>query len=88
MAVPRKQDSFRNWFQCWHISGVPARQRMQGEIVAEEIYVRCRVIGPIRDNHVQLRAGAHVEGDVINQSIAIENGAYCCGSIRRSERTS
>jgi cytoskeletal protein CcmA (bactofilin family) len=58
---------------------------VQGEIVAEEVYVRGRVIGPIRGNHVQLHAGAHVEGDVINQSIAIENGAYIYGSIRRSE---
>jgi cytoskeletal protein CcmA (bactofilin family) len=58
---------------------------VQGEIVAEEVYVRGRVIGPIRGNHVQLHAGAHVEGDVINQTIAIENGAYIYGSIRRSE---
>jgi cytoskeletal protein CcmA (bactofilin family) len=58
---------------------------VQGEIVAEEVYVRGRVIGPIRGNHVQLHAGAHVEGDVISQTIAIENGAYIYGSIRRSE---
>ncbi len=58
---------------------------VEGEVVAEEIYVRGRVIGPIRGVHVHLYAGAHVEGDVINESIGIENGAYIYGSIRRSE---
>ena len=58
---------------------------VEGEVVAEEIFVRGRVIGPMRGIHVQLYAGAHVEGDVINESIGIENGAYIYGSIRRSE---
>jgi cytoskeletal protein CcmA (bactofilin family) len=34
---------------------------------------------------VHLYPGAHVEGDVINESISIDNGAYIYGSIRRSE---
>jgi cytoskeletal protein CcmA (bactofilin family) len=58
---------------------------VQGEIIAEEVYVRGRVIGPIRGLHVHLHAGAHVEGDVINETIAVENGAYIYGTIRRSE---
>lgn len=58
---------------------------VEGEIVAEEIFVRGRVIGPMRGVHVHLHAGAHVEGDVINESIEIENGAYIYGSIRRSD---
>jgi cytoskeletal protein CcmA (bactofilin family) len=58
---------------------------IEGEIVAEEIFVRGRCIGPMRGVHVHLHAGAHVEGDVINESIEIENGAYIYGSIRRSE---
>jgi cytoskeletal protein CcmA (bactofilin family) len=47
--------------------------------------VRGRVIGPIRGLRVHLFPGAHVEGDVITSSIAIENGAYIYGSIRRSD---
>jgi cytoskeletal protein CcmA (bactofilin family) len=58
---------------------------VEGEVVAEELFVRGRVIGPIRGVHVHLYAGSHVEGDVINESIGIENGAYIYGSVRRSE---
>ena len=42
---------------------------VHGEVVAEEVLVRGRVIGPIRGFHVHLYPGAHVEGDVINESI-------------------
>ena len=58
---------------------------VQGEIIAEEVYVRGRVIGPIRGVHVHLHAGAHVEGDVINETLSVENGAFIDGSVRRSE---
>jgi cytoskeletal protein CcmA (bactofilin family) len=58
---------------------------VHGEVVGEEVLVRGRVIGPIRGIHVHLFPGAHVEGDVINESISIDNGAYIYGSIRRSE---
>jgi cytoskeletal protein CcmA (bactofilin family) len=58
---------------------------VEGEISANEVFVRGRVIGPIKGNHVHLYAGSHVEGDVINETISIENGAYIYGSIRRAE---
>jgi cytoskeletal protein CcmA (bactofilin family) len=58
---------------------------VHGEVAGEEVLVRGRVIGPIRGVHVHLYPGAHVEGDVINESISIDNGAYIYGSIRRSE---
>jgi cytoskeletal protein CcmA (bactofilin family) len=56
---------------------------VQGEIVANEVFVRGRVIGPISGNTVNLYAGAQVEGDIINQSISIENGANLYGMISR-----
>jgi cytoskeletal protein CcmA (bactofilin family) len=58
---------------------------VEGEVAAEEVFVRGRIIGPIRGLHVHLHAGAHVEGDVINETISVENGAYIYGTIRRSE---
>lgn len=56
---------------------------VQGEIVASEVFVRGRVIGPISGNTVNLYAGAQVEGDIVNQSISIENGANLYGMISR-----
>jgi cytoskeletal protein CcmA (bactofilin family) len=58
---------------------------VEGEISANEVFVRGRVIGPIKGNHVHLYAGSHVEGDVINETISIENGAYIYGSMRRAD---
>ena len=43
------------------------------------------MIGPIRGIHVHILAGGHVEGDVINETLSVENGAYIDGKIRRSE---
>ncbi len=64
---------------------VEANGAVHGPIVAEDVFIRGRVIGPICGVHVTVVAGGHVEGDVLNQSIAIENGAYIDGKIRRSE---
>lgn len=61
---------------------VDNRGEVRGEISAEVIYVRGRVIGPISGIHVQIEAGSHVEGDVTSETISIENGAYVLGSIR------
>jgi cytoskeletal protein CcmA (bactofilin family) len=58
---------------------------VQGELIAEEIFIRGRVIGPIRGLHVNLYAGAQVEGDILNETISIENGANIYGMIGRSE---
>jgi cytoskeletal protein CcmA (bactofilin family) len=35
--------------------------------------------------HIHIYAGAHIEGDVINQTLSIENGAHVDGKIRRVE---
>jgi len=64
---------------------IDANGVIHGQVVAEDVFVRGRVIGPICGVHVTVVAGGHVEGDVLNQSIAIENGAYIDGKIRRSE---
>ncbi len=58
---------------------------IHGEVVAEEIIVRGRVIGPIRGVRVQVFSSAHVDGDIVHDSLAVETGAFCQGNIRRSE---
>ena len=58
---------------------------VHGEITADEIYIRGRVIGPLRGAHVNLYAGAQVEGDILNETISIENGANIYGMISRAE---
>jgi len=58
---------------------------VHGEITADEVFIRGKVIGPIRGIHVNLYAGAQVEGDILNETISIENGANLYGMISRSE---
>ena len=55
-----------------------------GELVGERITVRGRVNGPIRGVHVKLAAKAHVDGDIIHETLEVENGAVFEGSIKRS----
>lgn len=58
---------------------------VHGEIEAHDVFIRGRVVGPIRGTHVNLYAGAQVEGDILNESISIENGANVYGMISRAE---
>ena len=58
---------------------------VHGEITADEVYIRGRAIGPIHGAHVNLYAGAQVEGDILNETISIENGANIYGMISRAE---
>lgn len=56
-----------------------------GGIIAEDIVVRGRVVGSIRGVRVTLQAQSHIEGDIIHQSLAIEQGAYFEGKSRRTD---
>ena len=58
---------------------------VHGEVAAEDVFVRGRIIGPIRGVNVTIVAGGHIEGDVINENLAIENGAYVDGKIHHSD---
>ena len=58
---------------------------VHGGVVAEEVMVRGRVIGPIRGIHVHVFASAHVEGDVFSSTLSIATGAWIDGAIHRSD---
>lgn len=68
-----------------HAVVVDVNGLVHGQVAGESVIVRGRVIGPIKGLHVHLMSGAHVEGDVVNETISIENGAYIDGSIHRVE---
>lgn len=68
-----------------HTCLIDRRGEVRGQVSADVIYVRGRVVGPINGVHVQIESGAHVEGDVTNETISIENGAFVLGSIRHAQ---
>lgn len=61
------------------------KSQVMGNVVAEDIVVRGRVVGSVRGLRVTLQAQSHVEGDIFHQSLAIEQGAYFEGKSRRSD---
>jgi cytoskeletal protein CcmA (bactofilin family) len=58
---------------------------VNGEIMAEEVVVRGKIIGSIRARKVQLCSTCHVEGDIFHQALAVETGAYFEGNCRHSD---
>ena len=58
---------------------------VEGDVEAEEVVVRGRVVGPIRGNHVHLQEGAEVHGDIVSQTIAVDNGARLQGAVWQNQ---
>ena len=61
------------------------KAEIRGEIFAEEVTVRDRVIGRIRARKVLLCATSHVEGDILHEAFAVESGAFFEGNCRHSD---
>jgi len=57
---------------------------INGEIVADDVTVRGRVIGSIHARRVQLCSSCHVEGNILHEALAVETGAYFEGNCRHS----
>ncbi len=66
-----------------HTCLIDAHGEIHGELTAQHIFIRGRMIGPVTGTHVNIQVGAHVEGNVTNETISIENGAYVYGSMRQ-----
>ena len=58
---------------------------IEGNVVAEDVVIRGRLIGSVRGVRVILQSSCHVEGDLLHASLAMEQGAYFEGKSRRSE---
>jgi len=59
--------------------------QLEGNVVAEDVMVRGRLIGSVRALKVMLQSAAHVEGDLVHKSLAVEHGTYFDGESRPSE---
>ena len=57
--------------------------KITGQISAEEIIVRGRVMGSIRGKRVLLKSSCHVAGDIFHHSLTIEDGADFEGKANR-----
>lgn len=59
---------------------------VKGEVVANNVMVYGRVKGLIRAKNVQLFATCNVEGIIMHETIAIEDGAFIDGKFKRSDK--
>ena len=57
---------------------------VHGEVSGDIVHVQGRVLGPIHGRNVYIYQGAHVEGEVLHDTISIENGAYLYGTVRHN----
>ncbi len=60
---------------------IAASGRVEGEVIADDVIVLGRVIGPLQASHVHLQPGAVVEGDISSDTIAIDTGARLSGAV-------
>jgi len=58
---------------------------VKGEVKAENVSVKGRVVGSVYGQRVQLMSSSHVEGDVLHAALEVESGAYFEGNCRRAE---
>lgn len=61
------------------------RAEIHGEVWAEDVTVRGRVIGRIHARKILLCATSHVEGDILHEAFAVEAGAFFEGNCRHSD---
>src|SRR6185369_9902556 len=58
-----------------------------GSLQAETVQVFGRLIGQIKADTVTLERTAHVEGDILHKALAIAQGAFLEGAIKRIDST-
>lgn len=70
-----------------HSSGLVIGDKacIHGEVVAEDVVVRGKVQGSIRARKVLLAATCHVEGNILHEAFAVEQGAFFEGNCRHSD---
>ncbi|MEO0399672.1 MAG: polymer-forming cytoskeletal protein [Pseudomonadota bacterium] len=64
---------------------VGEKASVKGEIICENVTVRGRVEGGIRAKQVTLASTAHILGDILHSSLAVESGAHFEGNCRHSD---
>jgi cytoskeletal protein CcmA (bactofilin family) len=59
---------------------------INGEIVANNVFIYGKVKGLIRAKSVHLYASCYIEGIIMHESIAIEDGAFIDGKCKRTDK--
>ena len=57
--------------------------KVVGSVTSDDLVIKGRIIGPVFGKKVRFGSSARVQGDTFHETIAIEDGAYYEGSIKR-----
>lgn len=68
-----------------HLLTVGAGATIKGDVIANDVVINGRVVGPVRGLKVRLTPTAYVEGDIDYRILAIESGALFEGSAKRQD---
>jgi cytoskeletal protein CcmA (bactofilin family) len=68
-----------------HTCVVEAEGQIDGDVRAVAIYVHGRINGPLYASHVHVFPNAIVRGDIVHDTISIENGADVLGQFLRHQ---
>ena len=66
---------------------VGEKGRVEGTIAAQSIIIRGTVKGTVRALRVSLQEGAHVDGEIHHQTLAVDSKAFFEGKSRRPSNT-
>lgn len=61
------------------------KAEIHGEIYAEDVTIRGKVVGRIHARKITLAATSHVEGDILHEAFSVESGAFFEGNCRHSD---
>lgn len=56
---------------------------VHGDVNAETVKVQGKIVGTVRAKTVELAGTAHVTGDILHETLTVENGAFLNGHCRR-----
>ena len=56
---------------------------VNGDVNAESVRVQGKIVGTIRAKSVELSGSSHVTGDILHETLSVENGAFLNGHCRR-----
>lgn len=69
-----------------HTLNIRKHAAVKGEVVADDVFVYGKVKGIIRAKNVYLFSSCRIEGIVMHESIAIEDGAFIDGKCKRTDK--
>jgi len=71
-----------------HTISLRENGKVNGDVVAEQVYIYGTVEGLVKARQVTLYATARVTGSIMHETLSVEDGAFVDGKFKRTDRMS